>query len=81
MAGKASSYHYKCTTMSTNRTSESNFNCTSTFLDKHDEFITGFKHSCRLQQAEALVKTNLEAAILLVMYEILKLINISIYQH
>ena len=36
-------------------------NSTSTILDKHDNFITGFEHSCSLQQAEAVVKTTLRS--------------------
>ena len=46
---------------SRNQFFESYFNCTSTILDKHDKFITGFEHSCSLQQAEAVVKTILQA--------------------
>ena len=40
---------------------ESYFDCTSTILDKHDKFITGFEHSCSLQEAEAVVKATLQA--------------------
>ena len=41
---------------------------TSTILDKHDKFINGFEHSCSLQQAEAEVKTILQATILLILF-------------
>ena len=34
----------------------------STIVDKHDKFITGFEHSCSLQQAEAVVKTTLQVS-------------------
>ena len=43
-------------------------NSTSTILDKHDNFITGFEHSCSLQQAEAEVKRTLQATTLLILF-------------
>ena len=54
--------------MSKNRFCESYLYCTSTIMDKPDEFITGFGHSSSVKQAEAVVKTTLQAAILLILF-------------
>ena len=37
-------------------------------MDKPDEFITGFGHNSSVKQAEAVVKTTLQASILLILF-------------